>query len=68
MNFLTPKVPGMMYCAALQFKPLKIIEKIIFEMAGGGHFEFEALTELAHIFARACGLNFLFNLHKNKIH
>ena len=47
MNSMTPKVPEMMYYAALQFKPLKIIEKIIFEMAAGGHFEFEALTELA---------------------
>ena len=52
MNSLTPKVPEMMYCAALHFKPLKIIEKIIFEMAGGGHFECEALTELAHIVAK----------------
>ena len=59
MNSLTRKVPEMMYCAALQFKPLKIIEKIIFEMAGGGHFEFEALTELAHIFARGMGAKFL---------
>ena len=63
MNSMTPKVPEIMYYAALQFKPLKIIENIIFEMAAGGHFEFEALTELAHIFARGVGLNFLFNLH-----
>ena len=27
-------------------------------MAGGVHFEFEALTELAHIFARGMGANF----------
>ena len=59
MNSLTPKVPGIMYCAALQFKPLKIIEKIIYEMAGGGHFEFEALTKLAHIFAKGMGAKFL---------
>ena len=59
MNSLTPKVSGMMYCAVLQFKPLKIIEMIIFEMAGGGHFEFEALTELAHMFARGMRAKFL---------
>ena len=58
MNSMTPKVPESMYYAALQFKPLKIIEKIIFEMAAGGHFEFEALTELAHIFARGVGAKF----------
>ena len=34
MNSLTQKVPEMIYCAALQFKPLKIIEKIIFENHG----------------------------------
>ena len=56
---MTPKVPEMMYNAALQFKPLKIIEKIIFEMAAGGHFEFEALTELAHIFTRGVGAKFI---------
>ena len=59
MNSLTPKVPEMMYCAALQFKPLKIIENIFFEMAGWGHFEFEYITELAHIFARGMGAKFL---------
>ena len=31
------------------------IENIIFKMADGGHFEFEALTELAGIFARGMG-------------
>ena len=35
------------------------IEKIIFGMAGGGHFEFEALTELAHIIARGMGVKYL---------
>ena len=28
-------------------------------MAGDGHFEFEALTELAHIFARGMGVKFI---------
>ena len=59
MNSMTPKVPEMMYYAALQFKPLKIIEKIIFEMAAGGHFEFEALTELATFSRGALGAKFL---------
>ena len=47
---------------------VQTIEKIIFEMASGGYFEFKALTELNHIFARAMGLNFLFNLHRHQIH
>ena len=36
---------------------VQTIENIIFKMAVDGHFEFEALAELANIFARAWGLN-----------
>ena len=34
------------------------IEKIIFNMADGGHFGFGALTDLARIFAKGMGANF----------
>ena len=34
-------------------------EMLIFKMAAGGHFEFGALTELAHTFARVMGAKFL---------
>ena len=58
MNSLTPKVPEMMCRIAV-----KTIEDhwkdMFFKMAGGGHFEFEYLTELAHIFTRGMGAKFL---------
>lgn len=38
--------------------------KIISKMANDGHFGFGAFAELAHTFARAWGLNFLFNFHR----
>ena len=35
------------------------IQKIIFKMADGGHFEFSALTDLARTFTRGMEANFL---------
>ena len=47
----------------LKYVPLLIVLVYITQ-----HFEFEALTELAHIFARGMGLIFLLNLHRSQIH
>lgn len=54
-EFLDPKNPNNhILCSTVG----QTIEKIIFNMADGGHFGFGALTELAHIFARGMGAKF----------
>ena len=35
------------------------VQKLFLTMAGGGHFEFVALTDLARTFARVMGANFV---------